>query len=121
MFISSIKKGKVSKKVKVFSNTIGTLTDEAKVKSIVSNNFQLLTSSIIDDNIQDFKSLISILQKTIKGQEALKKFLTSHEVEDIKYYYLTVAAKGCGEEFCQYISKANSRYRDRLKKNIGRS
>ena len=105
MFIPSIKKDKVSKKVKVFSNTIGALTDEAKVKSIVSNNFQLLTSSIIDDNLQVFESLIGALQKTIKGKEELKKFLTSHEVEDIKYYYLTVAAKGCSEEFCQYIVK----------------
>ena len=48
MFIPSVKKDKVSKKIKVFSNTIETLTDEAKVNSIVSNNFQLLTSSIIN-------------------------------------------------------------------------
>ena len=105
MFIPSVKKDKVSKKVKVFSNTIEALTDEAKVNSIVSNNFQLLTSSIMDDNIKAFESFVGMLQKTTKGQEALKKFLTSHKVEDIKYYYLTVAAIGCSKEFCQYIVK----------------
>lgn len=105
MFIPSVKKDKVSKKIKVFSNTIEALTDEAKVNSIVSNNFQLLTSSIMDDNIKAFESFVGMLQKTTKGQEALKKFLTSHKVEDIKYYYLTVAARDCSKEFCQYIVK----------------